>query len=48
MKVCINYQSMQQWQRDGRIPADRIIEIEALTGVARERLRPDLYRLPPQ
>jgi DNA-binding transcriptional regulator YdaS (Cro superfamily) len=40
----INYQSIQQWEK---IPADRLIEIERLTGIARERLRPDLYRMPP-
>jgi DNA-binding transcriptional regulator YdaS (Cro superfamily) len=39
----ITHQAILQWER---IPAERIIEIEARTGVARERLRPDLYRLP--
>lgn len=29
-----------QWDR---IPADRIVEIERLTGVPRSELRPDLY-----
>jgi DNA-binding transcriptional regulator YdaS (Cro superfamily) len=37
----INYQAIQQWEK---IPAARIVEIERLTGVAREMLRPDLYR----
>ncbi len=40
----ISRQAVLQWQ--GKIPADRIIEIEEKTGVARERLRPDIYRLP--
>jgi DNA-binding transcriptional regulator YdaS (Cro superfamily) len=29
-----------------RIPADRILQVEAVTGVPREQLRPDLYRKP--
>ena len=29
-----------------KVPPERIIEIELLTGVPRERLRPDLYRHP--
>lgn len=27
-----------------RIPAERVVEVERLTGVPREELRPDLYR----
>lgn len=37
----ISHNSIVKWNR---IPADRVVEIEKLTGVARERLRPDLYR----
>lgn len=37
----IGHVSVLRWQR---IPANRIIEIERLTGVPRENLRPDLYR----
>lgn len=29
-----------------RAPAERVVDIERLTGIARERLRPDLYRRP--
>src|SRR5262249_17035047 len=39
----VREQTPYQWGRT-RIPADRIIEIERLTGVPRELLRPDLYR----
>jgi DNA-binding transcriptional regulator YdaS (Cro superfamily) len=28
-----------------RVPADRILQVEAVTGIPREKLRPDLYRL---
>jgi DNA-binding transcriptional regulator YdaS (Cro superfamily) len=39
----VREQTPYQWGRI-RIPAERIIEIERLTGVPRELLRPDLYR----
>jgi DNA-binding transcriptional regulator YdaS (Cro superfamily) len=37
----IRHQAVGSWDR---VPAERLIEIEILTGVPRERLRPDLYR----
>lgn len=40
-RLGIAWQSVQQWKQ---IPANRLIEIERVTGVPRERLRPDLYR----
>ena len=39
----IAYQTIQRWKR---IPAERVIAIEQVTGIPRERLRPDLYRAP--
>lgn len=36
----INYQAIQSWNK---IPAERIVDIERVTGVPREQLRPDLY-----
>jgi len=41
----IAHQSILQWEK---VPAERVIEIEKVTGIARERLRPDLYRLLPR
>lgn len=32
--------AIYQWER---IPAERVVEVEKLTGVPREQLRPDLY-----
>jgi DNA-binding transcriptional regulator YdaS (Cro superfamily) len=32
--------AVQQWKR---IPAERVIQVEAVTGVPRQRLRPELY-----
>lgn len=38
----ISHQAILQWKK---IPASRILEIEAAAGIARERLRPELYQL---
>jgi DNA-binding transcriptional regulator YdaS (Cro superfamily) len=37
----INRQAVWKWKR---CPAHRIIEVERISGVPREELRPDLYR----
>lgn len=34
-----------KWERN-RIPAERVIDVERVTGIPRQRLRPDLY--PPE
>jgi DNA-binding transcriptional regulator YdaS (Cro superfamily) len=36
----INYQAIQTWKR---IPAERVLAVETITGITREQLRPDLY-----
>lgn len=36
----ITHGAVSQWRR---VPADRVIAVEGLTGVSREQLRPDLY-----
>lgn len=36
-------QAVQSWCATGRVPAERVIPIEAATGVSRHELRPDLY-----
>jgi TorA maturation chaperone TorD len=40
-KIGIAQPSVSNWQR---IPADRVLSVEEVTGVARDVLRPDLYR----
>lgn len=40
-RLKIKVQSIQQWTR---IPENRIIDVERVTGIPREELRPDLYR----
>jgi DNA-binding transcriptional regulator YdaS (Cro superfamily) len=37
----IKHPAILQWVR---IPAQRVVDIERVTGVPREQLRPDLYR----
>jgi DNA-binding transcriptional regulator YdaS (Cro superfamily) len=37
----MTYQSISEWKR---VPADRILQVEAATKIPREKLRPDLYR----
>ena len=36
------HQAVCQWPLKG-IPADRVLDIEAVTGVSRHELRPDIY-----
>jgi DNA-binding transcriptional regulator YdaS (Cro superfamily) len=38
--IGVAYQSIQQWSR---IPAERVLKIEKVTGIPRHELRPDLY-----
>lgn len=35
--------SISNWLARGKPPAERVLEIEAVTGVSRHDLRPDLY-----
>jgi DNA-binding transcriptional regulator YdaS (Cro superfamily) len=43
-QVCgVKYQAVQKWRRTGRVPAERVLEIERHTGVSRHDLREDLY-----
>jgi TorA maturation chaperone TorD len=43
-KIGISQPSVSNW---ARVPADRVISVEAVTGVARDVLRPDLYDTSP-
>lgn len=36
----IKHTAMYSWTR---IPAERVVDIERVTGIPRQRLRPDLY-----
>jgi DNA-binding transcriptional regulator YdaS (Cro superfamily) len=40
----VTQQSVQKWTRKNvRVPAERVIAIERVTGVSRHELRPDIY-----
>ena len=39
----ISRQAIEKWVAKGTIPAERVLEIEQITGVSRHVLRPDLY-----
>lgn len=43
-KVGVKYQAVQKWRKKG-IPAERVLSVEAASGVSRHELRPDLYPL---
>jgi TorA maturation chaperone TorD len=43
-KIGISQPSVSNWSR---VPAERVISVEAITGVARDVLRPDLYGTQP-
>lgn len=45
-KLGIQPPSISEWKRRGRVPASRVLQVEAATGVPRHELRPDLY--PPE
>lgn len=40
-KCGVRYQAVQKWRH--RIPAERVLKIEEISGVSRHELRPDLY-----
>lgn len=36
--------TVREWLKADRLPGEYVLAIEAATGVAKEKLRPDLYR----
>jgi DNA-binding transcriptional regulator YdaS (Cro superfamily) len=44
-RLGISHSAVSQWTK---VPAERLVEVERVTGVLREILRPDLYRPPRQ
>ena len=43
-RIGISQPSVSNWDK---VPAERVLAVEAATGIARMRLRPDLYQEPP-
>ena len=43
-RIGITPEAVCQWR--GRVPVNRVIAVEAATGVSREHLRPDVFAAP--
>lgn len=41
--LSVTPQAVQNWCATGRVPAERVIHVETVSGVPRHELRPDLY-----
>lgn len=39
----ISQPSVSDWRTRGRVPAERVLDLERLSGVPRHDIRPDLY-----
>lgn len=39
----ITNQAIQKWVNNKRVPIERVVEVETLTGIPREKLRPDIF-----
>ena len=35
--------SVHEWRKNNRVPAERVLAVEAISGVSRHELRPDIY-----
>jgi DNA-binding transcriptional regulator YdaS (Cro superfamily) len=40
-RLGISSQAISQWKK---VPAERVADVEAITGVPREQIRPDIFR----
>lgn len=45
VKLGIQPPALSKWKRN-RVPAERVLDVERLTGIPRWRLRPDIYPQP--
>ncbi len=36
------------WRTRGRVPANKVLEVEAVTGISRHELRPDIFGPAPE
>ena len=43
VRVGVRQQSISDWLKRARVPAERVLAVERATGVSRHVLRPDLY-----
>jgi DNA-binding transcriptional regulator YdaS (Cro superfamily) len=42
-RLNINVSAVSRWFSRGKIPAERVLAVEEISGVSRSRLRPDIY-----
>lgn len=42
----VSQQLVSYWFRKGELPAELVLRVERLTGIARDDLRPDVFLLP--
>ena len=38
----VSHQAVMKWRR-GRVPAERVLELARISGIPRQKIRPDLY-----
>lgn len=41
--VGVRVQAVHKWVKAGRVPAERVLSVEAATGISRHELRPDVF-----
>lgn len=41
--LAMSAEGVRIWRVRGKVPADRVVDFARITGVPREKLRPDLY-----
>lgn len=41
--VGVTHAAIRRWKLMGRVPAERVLAVERITGVSRYQLRPDVY-----
>ena len=44
--IGVSPQAVRKWEKEDKVPAERVLLIESITGVPRYELRPDIY--PPE
>lgn len=45
-RLSVRPQAVFSWRTKGQVPAGRVLAVEAITGVPRHRIRPDIYPPP--
>lgn len=45
VEIGVNKSTILRWE-DSRVPVDRVLEIERITGISRHELRPDVFGQP--